>query len=169
MRKQLAEAERKVRLSKPFLFVTQSMCLYVYVATDSDLPELRWDKKQPAFNVHRLKRKEKFLRGLSGANAYILGSHEGCGCGFILDELSDPEDRAASEDSRRRLCEYVDAVVRGEASVVLLAAWQGDEGKPPVRARVTAQDLLAYPWDRTWDAPHVIEVTSTSGHPSSSL
>src|SRR5205807_1513563 len=83
--------------------------------------------------VHRLKRKEKFLRGLSGANAYILGSHEGCGCGFILDELSDPEDRAASEDSRRRLCEYVDAVVRGEASVVLLAAWQGDEGKPPVR------------------------------------
>jgi len=145
------------------------MCLYVYIATDSDLPELRWDKKQPAFNVHRLKRKEKFLRGLSGANAYILGSHEGCGCGFILDELSDPEDRAASEDSRRRLCEYVDAVVRGEASVVLLAAWQGDEGKPPVRARVTAQDLLAYPWDRTWDAPHVIEVTSTSGHPSSSL
>src|SRR5438067_4355362 len=145
------------------------MCLYVYVATDSDLPELRWDKKQPAFNVHRLKRKEKFLRGLSGANAYILGSHEGCGCGFIVDELGDPQRQAASENSRRGLSEYVDRVVRRETSVVLLAAWQGDEGKPPVRARVTAQDLPAYPWERTWDAPHLIEVTSTPGHASSSL
>ena len=144
------------------------MCLYIYLVTDANLPELRWDKRQPAFNVHHLKRKEKFLRNLAGANAYILGSHEVCGCGFILDELGDPQDQAA-EDSRRRLCEYVDGVVRGEASVVLLAAWQGDEGKPPVRARVTAQDLLAYPWDQTWDAPHLIEVTSTPGHASSSL
>jgi hypothetical protein len=145
------------------------MCLYVYLVTDSNLPELPWDKKQPAFNVHHLKRKEKFLRDLSGANAYILGSHEGCGCGFILDELSDPQDRAASEDSRRKLCEYVEGVVRSEAGVVLLAAWQGDERKPPVRARVTAQDLFAYPWDRTWDAPHLIEVRPTLGLASSSL
>ena len=44
------------------------MCLFVYLVTDADLPELPWDKKQPAFCVERLKRKEKFLRGLSACN-----------------------------------------------------------------------------------------------------
>src|SRR5438094_7240735 len=55
------------------------MCLYIYLVTDANLPELRWDKRQPAFNVHHLKRKEKFLRNLAGANAYILGSTRGAG------------------------------------------------------------------------------------------
>jgi len=47
-----------------------------------------------------LKRKEKILRNLRGANTYSLGSHERCGFGFIADESHDPQEGAASEASR---------------------------------------------------------------------
>src|SRR5437867_12259097 len=106
------------------------MCLYIYLVTDANLPELRWDKRQPAFNVHHLKRKEKFLRNLAGANAYILGSHEGCGCGFILDELGDPQDQAA-EDSRRRLCEYVDGSFAAKPALSCLQPGRETRASPP--------------------------------------
>jgi len=134
------------------------MCLYVYLVTDSTLPELPWDKRQPSFNVQRLKRKEKFLRNLPGANAYMLGSHEGCGCGFISRDFDDPEERPA-ETSRLALCEYVEEVMRSEGQLVLFAAWDGDEGKPAVRATLTSRDLFVYPWDQVVDAPHFLEVT----------
>ena len=135
------------------------MCLFVYLVTDADLPELPWDKKQPAFCVERLKRKEKFLRGLSGNNAYLLGSHEGCGCGFLSDGL-DPKELAPSDASRLALSQYVEEVIRSEGDVLLLAAWAGDESKPAVRATVTSEELVAYPWDRTWEAPHLLRVAS---------
>jgi hypothetical protein len=139
------------------------MCLFVYLVTDSNPPEVAWDKKKPAFNVQRLKHKHEFLRNLSGANAYMLGSHEGCGCGFMSSELDDPEDRAPAEASRLALCEYVEAVMRREGQLVLFATWDGDERKSAVRATVTSRDLLAYPWDQTWEAPHLIEVTRAPG------
>ena len=142
------------------------MCLLVYFVTDSDLPEVPWDKRHPAFNVERQKRKEKFLRILPGANAYMLGSYERCGCGFISNELDDPQERAASDASKKALSEYVERVIRGEGQLVLLAAWDGDENNAPVRARVTSRDLLAYPWDQTWEAPHLIEVTPMPGDES---
>ena len=135
------------------------MCLFVYLVTDADLPELPWDKKQPAFCVERLKRKEKFLRGLSGNNAYLLGSHEGCGCGFLSDGL-DPKELAPSDASRLALSQYVEEVIRSEGDVFLLAAWAGDESKPAVRATVTSEELVAYPWDRTWETPHLLRVAS---------
>ena len=135
------------------------MCLFVYLVTDADLPELPWDKKQPAFCVERLKRKEKFLRGLSGNNAYLLGSYEGCGCGFLSDGL-DPKELAPSDASRLALSQYVEEVIRSEGDVLLLAAWAGDESKPAVRATVTSEELVAYPWDRTWEAPHLLRVAS---------
>jgi hypothetical protein len=139
------------------------MCLFVYLVTDSALPEIPWDKRRPAFNVQRLKRKEKFLRNLSGANAYVLGSSEGCGCGFMSSELDDPEERAPAAASRQALREYVEGIPQSEGHVVLLAAWDGDEGNPAVRATITSRDLLVYPWDQTWEAPHLIEVTRAPG------
>ena len=135
------------------------MCLFVYLVTDADLPELPWDKKQPAFCVERLKRKEKFLRGLPGNNAYLLGSHEGCGCGFLSDGL-EPKELAPSDASRLALSQYVEEVIRSEGDVFLLAAWAGDESKPAVRATVTSEELVAYPWDRTWETPHLLRVAS---------
>ena len=140
------------------------MCLLVHLVTDSDLPELPWDKSRPAFHVQRLKRKERFLKNLIGANAYNLGSHEGCGCGFISSELDDPDERAAASASRLALCEYLERVVPRERQLVLLAAWSGDETKPAVRHSVTTRDLLVYPWDQTWEAPHLIEVTTAAGN-----
>jgi len=145
------------------------MCLLVYLVSDSDLPEVPWDRRHPAFNVERLKRKEEFLHILPGANAYMLGSHEGCGCGFMSNELDDPQERAASDASRLALSEYVEGVIRGDVQLFLLAAWDGDENNPLVRARVTSRDLLAYPWDQTWDAPHLIEVTPVPGNESPNL
>ena len=139
------------------------MCLLVYLVTDSDLPEIPWDKRHPAFNVHRLKRKEKFLRNLPGANAYMLGSSEGCGCGFISSELDDPEEQAPVQASNQALCEYVEGLIGTEGQLVLFAAWDGDQGKPAVRARVTSRDLPEYPWDQTWEAPHLIEITRAPG------
>jgi len=145
------------------------MCLLVYLVSDSDLPEVPWDKRHPAFNVVRLKRKKEFLRILPGANAYMLGSYQGCGCGFMSNEVDDPQERAPSDASKKALSEYVERVVRAEGQLVLLAAWDGDENNPPVRARVTSRDLLAYPWDQTWEAPHLIEVTPVPGSESPKL
>lgn len=143
------------------------MCLLVYLVTDSNLPELPWDKRQPSFNVRHLKRKEEFLSNLSGANAYMLGSHEGCGCGFISSEFDDPDERAPAAASRLALCEYVEDVMRSEGQLVLFAAWDGDEGKPAVSTKVTSRNLLLYPWDQVVDAPHLIEIAPAPGHTSS--
>jgi hypothetical protein len=142
------------------------MCLHVYLVTDAILPELPWDKRRPAFHVERLKRKERFLSNVSGANAYNLGSHEGCGCGFISSEFDDPEERAPNEASRLALCEYVEDVMQREGQLVLFAAWDGDEGKAAVRAKVTSRDLLVYPWDQVVDAPRLLVVTPGPGEPT---
>jgi hypothetical protein len=144
------------------------MCLSIYLVTDADLPELPWDTRQPAFYVERLKRKERFLRGLSGNNAYLLGSHEGCGCGFLSDGL-EPKELAPSAASRRALSQYVEEVNRGGGDVFLLAVWAGDEGKPAVRGTVTSEELVGYPWDQTWEAPHLLRVIPAPGNASARL
>ena len=141
------------------------MCLYVYLVTDSSLPELPWDKEHAAFNVYRMERKEGFLRNFAGANAYILGSHEGCGCGFLSDGL-EPKELVASDASRQALSDHVEEVIRGEGAIFLLAAWDGDESKTPVGATVTSRELAAYPWDQTREAPHILQVTPASGSAS---
>lgn len=142
------------------------MCLLVYLVTDSDLPEIPWDKRRPAFNVHRLKRKEKFLRNLPGTNAYMLGSSEGCGCGFISSELDHPEEHAPVQASNQALCEYVEGLIGTEGQLVLFAAWDGDQDKPAVHDSVTSLDLLEYPWDQIFDGPRLLEVRPFPGHRS---
>lgn len=138
------------------------MCLFVYLVTDSNLPEIEWQKAQPTFNVVRLKRKEKFLDSLQGTNAYMLGSYEGCACGFMLEDSVDPEDRVASQASLEKLSQYVADALGREGRLFLFAAWDGDERKEPAKAKVRPPDLQRYPWGETWDRPHLIEVVASS-------
>jgi hypothetical protein len=130
------------------------MCLGVYLVSDSTLPETKRDKSHPAFGAARLKRKETFLNRLPGANAYYLGSYQGCGCGFISDDAKDRESRA----SRAQLSSYVANALRHQSPVLLFAAWAGDEHKQAALVKLPISDLLSYPWEKTWDGPQIIEV-----------
>ena len=130
------------------------MCLTVYLVSDANLPEIKRDKAHPAFGAARLKRKEKFLNRLPGANAYYLGSYQGCGCGFLSEEPADSESQA----SRNELSTYVANALREQSPVVLFAVWAGDEDKKATMVKISLADVQGYTWEQTSDGPQVIEV-----------
>ena len=61
------------------------MCLAVYVASDSALPESKWNEHAPAFYLEAVPTSEVVRKQFCYSHVYYAGSHEGCGCGFSKD------------------------------------------------------------------------------------
>jgi hypothetical protein len=124
------------------------MCLMVYLASDHVLPTSPWDAARPRFHVAELAESHQPVRRrFSKPHVYYVGSHEGCGCGFQYGEYEGEEEDApklaASQDSRRRLAEFLSAALQHQPTVELFACWDGDQGSPPEhRVRIRPLDLI---------------------------
>ena len=108
------------------------MCMMVYISSSYPLPTLAWDEAHPGFHVAELSdRDEPVRRQFSKPCVYYAGSHEGCGCGFQYGQYEGFEDDvvalAASQDSRRRLAEFLAVALQHQPEVELFACWDGDQ------------------------------------------
>jgi len=59
------------------------MCLALYIASNTPLPVIPWDRKKPTFHVVSLPESMSAVRKLLPyPHIYYVGSHEGCSCAF---------------------------------------------------------------------------------------
>lgn len=60
------------------------MCLAVYLASDAPLPVIPWCDAAPAFHVSaRVPDATLLARHTTKPNVRYVGTHSGCGCGFM--------------------------------------------------------------------------------------
>jgi hypothetical protein len=84
----------------------------VYVGSDVALPLIEWRDHHPTMHVRPLESSEEAVRQhFKKAHVYYVGSHYGCGCGFLLGACEDGEDSAeaaaAVDHSLSDLAEYL--------------------------------------------------------------
>ena len=116
------------------------MCMMAYIAADSPLEFIRWDENRPAFCVTELTEddisvKKQFTKPFVG----YLGAQTGCSCGFTYSEDQlllennddDRKEYAQSQESVRRLSEYLHGLVEF-GSVEIFASWDGDQESEPI-------------------------------------
>lgn len=105
------------------------MCLTVYLASDQALPTIPWNDDSPGFHVLELPPNHIIHKQLSLGNLYYLGSHEGCGCGFIKDgEVGD--ELTAVQENFTRLAHFITAARERGAHLQVYCCWEGDQGSP---------------------------------------
>jgi hypothetical protein len=122
------------------------MCWALYLASDTALPHVPWNENARGFNTQALSDSERPVASqFSLAQVIYLGSHLGCGCGFMADpEKGDPEELALRAKTVESLSQYLhDALTRG-ASLEMFLCWEGDQSAPPVaRKQLAASDFAA--------------------------
>jgi hypothetical protein len=122
--------------------------MMVYVASANPLPESSWDKAKPGFYVQALPyRDEAVRRQFRLPFVYLLGSHQGCGCGFDWEGFEELDETYAEcvavRDSRRRLSEFLSLALRNQPEIELYACWNGDQGAEPLfRGQIRPVDLI---------------------------
>lgn len=79
------------------------MCRYLYLASDKELPLIKWEESRPAFNVDKLHDYDlDVLKQFSKPHVVFLGAHTGCSCGFGFDSEPPADMDAAREDREAR-------------------------------------------------------------------
>jgi hypothetical protein len=124
------------------------MCVMVYLASDRPAPLIPWDATRPGFHVSELpEHRQDVRKQFSRPHVCRLGSHEGCGCGFQYGEYEGFEDEVdwpQKRESRRRLVEFVSALLCDDPEVELYACWDGDENLPAEQTdRIRPGELIA--------------------------
>jgi hypothetical protein len=56
------------------------MCLAVYIAASSELPDIPWNRESPAFHLSQVSAENVVRKQFSLPYVFYAGSHEGCGC-----------------------------------------------------------------------------------------
>ncbi len=116
------------------------MCMAVYIASDSPLPLISWNKNQRDFSVSELNKSsdQKVRVQFTKPYVYYVGSHLGCGCGFL----------EPYRKSLARLSAYLAEATKQYGEVELFAGWEGDQAeKPEIRGTITPKEIGA---DRFW-------------------
>jgi len=66
------------------------MCWALYLASEKPLPQIPWDKDARAFNTQELSDSDLGVRKqFSLPYVMYMGSHLGCGCGFMAVDNED--------------------------------------------------------------------------------
>ena len=128
------------------------MCLGVYLSTDTELDLVPWNADARTFNTSHLTDYESSVRRyLARRYVYHLGSHTQCGCGFMRNGDSEPQDVDAS---RTALSEFLRRA-REQGPCELFVHWAGD----PV-GDLTAE-LHCAPSELVLDEEWIVEGTLT--------
>lgn len=107
------------------------MCLAVYMASDRSLPLVAWNEKAPAFYVANLHTEDTGVRKqFTLPHVYYIGSHEGCGCGFLKEgEVGEAFEQC--HNNYLHLAEYIRRVQQDGAIIELFSCWEGDQEEEP--------------------------------------
>ncbi|MBN1426843.1 MAG: hypothetical protein JXB07_00575 [Anaerolineae bacterium] len=122
--------------------------MMVYIASESPLPLIAWNDQCPAFYVTELPRPqdEQVRVQFSKPYVYYVGSHQGCGCGFLYGQYPGFEDDANEERDKResvaRLSQYLAEAVAANGPIELFACWDGDQAiEPEDWGNITPEDI----------------------------
>ncbi len=130
------------------------MCIAVYLGSDIQLPTFEWDRKAPSFYATKANNDHGVMAQFSKLNVYYIGSHKGCGCGFIYEEDAfDPknpkdvkEDRLRKE-STKNLVEYLNEALERTQELELFICWEGEQGDAPKKtATITTDEIFGIDW-----------------------
>jgi len=106
------------------------MCLAVYLATESTVPPIEWNKESPAFYLEAVEEGQPVCKQFSLPYVYYAGSHEGCGCGFSKDGEVGPE-LEHYQANYRSLGHTIRAALAQGSKVEVFTCWEGDQGDMP--------------------------------------
>ena len=112
------------------------MCRYLYLASDKELPLIKWEETRPAFNVAELQDYDvDVVKQFSKPHMVFLGAYTGCSCGFSYDSEAPEDEEEAREDRNARdsvkeLVEYLKKCAN-ESDLEMFACWNGDQGETP--------------------------------------
>jgi hypothetical protein len=128
------------------------MCLGVYLSTDTELDLVPWNADARTFNTSHLTDYElPVRRQLTRRYVYHLGAHTQCGCGFMRNGDSEPQEVDAS---RAALSEFLQRA-RTQGPCELFVYWAGD----PI-SELTAE-LHRAPSELVSDEEWIVEGTLT--------
>ena len=126
------------RLNSGALGRRSSMCLGVYLASDTELTTIPFHEWAPAFNVTELEPHEESVRQVFRRPfIYSLGAHTSCGCGFQPEDESAPEDFAST---RSALTAYL-ARARAKGPIDVYVCWNGDAEIPTQLLELTPRQM----------------------------
>jgi len=129
------------------------MCLGVYLATDVEQSLIPFDETRPGFNAGALTEYESAVADyLKSRYVYRLGSHTHCGCGFMRNGDSEPQDVDASRSAMGRFV----AAARSRGPCRLFVYWTGDPLGEPVAV------ISRRPADLVNDEEWIVEGTLTN-------
>jgi hypothetical protein len=118
------------------------MCFALYIAVDTTLPIQLRNDKAPAFYTEGADDYRGSLPIFSKPHIYYLGSHMGCGCGFLIDEAVDTPKYRAAMQTRLQLVNFLRQVTT-LGSVEMWMTWEGEEAFPPkARAHICPKDII---------------------------
>ncbi|MFN7941590.1 MAG: hypothetical protein U0X73_08305 [Thermoanaerobaculia bacterium] len=104
------------------------MCRAFYLATDSPVALIPWNKAAPEFNVVPLSEVDStVLSQFSKPSVVYVGAHTGCSCGFFPED----EDDARALESAERLRAFLARVIAEQGDAEFFACWEGDQNVPP--------------------------------------
>ena len=126
------------------------MCYALFIASEKPIQLRSRNKYEPGFYVTDLpERKETVIAQFSKPNVYYAGSHEGCGCGFVYDDLSPDAKDAFTENelakqSVRDLVEFLNSELQKGNDLELFFCWEGGESSEPrYNIEMMPNDLIA--------------------------
>jgi hypothetical protein len=113
------------------------MCWAVYLASDKQLPQIPWNKSARAFNTQELSEtdlpvKEKF----SYPFVIYIGSHLGCGCGFMAADEDDPVEQTNHKQTVEALSKYLEDMLKGEANLEIYLCWEDEQAQPAIARKI---------------------------------
>ena len=120
------------------------MCLAVYLASNLELQPSSWSERQPGYYLERVKPGKVVCRLFSLPYVYYVGSHEGCGCGFLKDgEVG--EELELHQANYWALVKCIKEAQSRGANIELYACWEGDQSLEPVAVEAFTPSTLGEP------------------------
>ena len=109
------------------------MCWALYLASDTELPLVPWVESAHGFCTLPLSDYEICVTSqFSLPNALYLGSHQGCGCGFMSDDSDGVEESMLRRKTMACLADYLNAALQKGGRLEMYFCWEGDQGSQPV-------------------------------------
>jgi hypothetical protein len=106
------------------------------------MPLVDWNKQKPEFCVADLsKGPPDVKKQFSLPYIYRVGSHQGCGCGFLKDGETGDELQQTLADYAR-LAAYIADARQGGADIQLFCCWEGDQNRQPESHKSIDSDAL---------------------------
>lgn len=135
------------------------MCLAAYLRSSCPIPEIKWNKNAPAFYIEAVEKSSRVRRRFSVPYIYYIGSHEGCGCGFLkAGEVGTDLERC--QENYKALGQAIREHMRLGATIEVFSCWEGEQASEPKSYAIMNTTILESPTFELKELEHIRFVDS---------